>query len=565
MSKRTKQIVLSVIVTIFVFVFTLGGKVNSAQAETGGIDFSIFDELIAIDREMSEIDWDLEVGDVPPEKEAEKNKRLADLSAQYHSLFTSKRMEDFFEAVEAAWDDADDITIGIYRKAKGDYDKLTCIPEEEYRYFSELQMRAYSAWVEAKGNSDFSIFSPYLEELVEYQKKFIGYRLDKGFVYDNPYDAMLDDFEPGMTVAVLDKFFDELRRGVVPLLERVMSAEKIISGDFRYREVPLDVQRKFSPFLMETAGFDMERGQLRECEHSFTMPLGRNDTRITTHYYENDFFASFYGVMHESGHAIYEQNIAPELDNTILGTGASYGIHESQSRFFENMAGRNRAFLEGIYDDFILLTDGYFDDISAHELYEAVNIVRPSPIRITADELTYSLHIMVRYEIEKMLFNEPDLKIDDLPGIWNEKMQEYLGVTPANDAEGILQDVHWSNGEFGYFPTYALGNAYSAQILNAMEKDIDVQSSLRAADFSEIDAWLTEKIHKYGALLSPDEILAQITKEGFSPRYYIRYLTNKYESLYDLPTDSGGCAATKSALAAALLILAAAAARGTKR
>jgi len=297
---------------------------------------------------------------------------------------------------------------------------------------------------------------------------------------------------------------------------------------------PVSVQKNISEFLMKTVGYDLDRGVLRESAHPFTMGFGRNDVRITTNYDPKDFFASFYTVVHECGHAIYEQNTAKELEGTILDTGASMGIHESQSRFLENMVGRSLAFWEGIYDDFMIAADGHFDGVTVMELYRAVNLVSPSLVRIYADELTYSLHIMVRYEIEKLIFNDPDLKAEDLPALWNEKMQEYLGITPETYAEGVLQDIHWSFGEFGYFPSYSLGSADAALIWATMEKDFDVTAAVRALDFGKVNGWLTEKIHRHGAYLDPGEIRAQISGEGFTPRHYIEYLNRKYRELYGL-------------------------------
>jgi len=491
---------------------------------------AFFDKITALTHAITMFYWDMDTGGMPPGAIETRARVISVLDAELFEMKTSETMLTFFQYVEAAIErgEATDIQMGLYREFIREYNRLMCIPADEYKAFSELAVLAVAKWEEAKDKSDFSIFAPYLQQLVDYQRKFIIYRADAGMVYDTPYDALLDDYEPGMTVEILDAFFAEIRENVVPLLQSVTSGEGVIRDDFLTREVSEEIQLNVAKMLMETLGFDLNRGILAQSAHPFATSMGRNDVRITTHINPNDFFDSFFGVAHETGHAIYEQNISERLGFTPLETGSSMGIHESQSRFFENVIGRSLPFWEGIYDVFIRVTEGIFDDVSALELYAAVNIAKPSLIRIQADELTYPLHIMVRYEIEKMLFNDPDVKAEDLPEIWNAKMQEYLGVTPANDAEGILQDIHWAFGEFGYFPSYVIGSAFAAQILDVMENDFDVWASVRALDFETINGWLAERVHKHGAMLSPGEIYAQVAYEGFNPKYYVEYLTRKF-------------------------------------
>ena len=525
-----------------VFIIVWSGCTGGSDDQYEIRDFdAFFERLIALKHAEAMFIWDMETGLTPPGAIEARANTIAVISAEIFAMSTSDEMQRFFRTVEAGQrrGEIDEISLGIYRIAKRDYDMLMAIPADEYRAFSELTTISFSKWLDAREADDFSIFAPYLQELIDYQRKFIEYRRQAGIVYANPYDAMLDDFEPGMTVEIMDPFFDELRAAIVPLLRDIMAevdreGGKNIRTDFLERRIPLPIQRNLSQLIMYTVGFDPGRGVIGESEHPFSIGFGQSDVRITTNYDEDNFIASFYTVMHECGHAIYDQNVARELEGTILDTGTSMSIHESQSRFLENMIGRSYEFWQGIYDDFMRVTEGYFYDVSMRELYEAMNTVTPSLIRVDADELTYSLHIMVRYEIEKMIFNNPNLNAEDLPGLWNEKMQEYLGVRPENYAEGILQDVHWSYGEFGYFPTYALGNAYAAQIWNAMEKDFDLSAAVRALDFETINTWLTEKIHRHGSLLDSQQILAQITDEGFTSRYYIDYLTQKYAALYGI-------------------------------
>jgi len=497
---------------------------------------AFFDKLIALEQAISILSWEMETGGAPVGAMEARSKAIAVLDAERFAMLTSDEMRNFFRAVEAAQKkgEADEISLGIYRITKRDHDKLMVIPADEYQAFSGLTAYAFITWGEAREANNYTLFAQTLQQIIDYQRKFVEYRKKAGMVYTNPYDAMLDDFEPGMTVAILDVFFDDLRSNIVPLLNSIKGSSKTIRSDFLERNIPVQIQKDVSQLLVDTVGYDLNRGILGISAHPFTLGIGQSDVRITTHYDEDNLFSSFYSVMHECGHAIYEQNVAKKLEGTILDTGTSMGIHESQSRFLENQIGRSYAFWQGIEDDFRSTTGIHYNGITLDELYEAVNIVTPSLIRIEADELTYSLHIMVRYEIEKMIFNDPNLTAAELPALWNQKMQEYLGVTPQTYSEGILQDIHWSFGEFGYFPTYALGNAYAAQIWNAMEKDFDVNAAIRSLNFTAIKGWLTDKIHKHGALLTPAQVLAQFTNEGFNASYYIDYLKSKYSALYEI-------------------------------
>ena len=497
---------------------------------------AFFDRYVALLQADALFAWDMETGGTAEGAMEARGKTVGIISAELYDISISQDMQNFFKTVEKAMEkgEVDEKTKSIYRITKSDYDKAMAIPKEEYQAFSEMTTVSYSKWHEAKEKNDYNIFEPYLQDIIDYNRKVIEYRKQAGMEYENPYDALLDDFEPGLTTKTLDGFFDELRSEILPLLKSIKESNKEIRTDFLQRKIPLSIQKDISEFLMKTTGFDMNRGILAESAHPMTIGIGQSDVRITTRYTENDFAESFYAVMHESGHAIYEQNVAKELESTILDTGVSMGIHESQSRFLENMVGRSYEFWEAIYDDFQKITKGHFEDVSALQFYEALNVVEPSFIRIQADELTYSLHIMVRYEIEKEIANNPELTAKDLPGLWDEKMLEYLGITPESYAEGILQDSHWSFGEFGYFPTYAIGNAYAAQFTNAMEKDFDLKTAISELDFTVINNWSTEKIHKHGSMLQPFEILSNITDEDFSSKYYIDYLKQKYTELYGI-------------------------------
>ena len=333
-----------------------------------------------------------------------------------------------------------------------------------------------------------------------------------------------------MNVKKLDKFFEELKKEIVPLLKDIKENKRDFQKKIKFQVSEFE-QRLFSEEVLKYIGFDLERGVLSESAHPFTLTVNKDDVRLTTRYLEELPFSSVFSIIHEGGHGMYEQGVAEELKDTILSDGASMGIHESQSRFYENVIGRSKEFWCGVLGKSKFKYDK-LSELSLEEIYKGINEVSPSLIRVEADELTYSLHIMVRYEIEKGILSGEYL-IKDLPKIWNDKMYEYLGVTPKTDSEGVLQDVHWSCGLIGYFPSYALGNVYSLQILNAMKKDINIEGALERGELKIIREWLKEKIHRYGKLKTPKEIMLSVTGEELNPVYYIEYLKNKYKNIYN--------------------------------
>jgi carboxypeptidase Taq len=393
-----------------------------------------------------------------------------------------------------------------------------------------LQSKAESVWEDARAQSDFSMFEPYLEKIVDFKKRFVNYWGHEG----NPYNPLLDLYEPGVTVDVIDRVFGQVREHIVPLVKAVTEAKDQPKTDFLFETFPADKQRAFSLEILKAMQYDFEGGRLDETVHPFCTGINYGDVRVTTRYDEKDFRTAVFGTIHEGGHALYDQNISKDLQGTPLRDGASMGIHESQSLFWENFVGRNRSFWEKKYPVLKKYASGQFDSVDLEDYYRAINVAGPSLIRIEADEMTYPLHIMVRYEIEKGLING-ELAVKDLPGIWNEKMKDYVGIEPKRDAEGVLQDVHWSGGDFGYFPSYALGYMYAAQIKNAMLKDIpEFDRLLGEGNLSPIKEWLTQKVHRYGKTKKPIEILRDVTGEGLNAEYLIAYLENKYKEVYRL-------------------------------
>ena len=346
------------------------------------------------------------------------------------------------------------------------FDQMKKIPAEEYVAYSVLMNDAQSAWEKAKNENDFDAFAPYLEKIVEFNRKFAGYYdADKA-----PYDALLNEYEEGMNMETLDEFFAQLRSAIVPLLEKVQAAPQI-DDSFLHQNFPLEGQKKYAEYLMEVLGLDRRYCGIAESEHPYTTNFNNKDVRITTHYHEDHVTFSIFSVIHEGGHAIYELGADDKYNYTCLSGGVSMGIHESQSRFYENLIGRSRAFCYHVFPKLKELFPEQLKGVDAEMYYRAVNKSQPSLIRTEADELTYALHVMVRYEIEKQMI-AGTLAIKDVPAEWNRLYKEYLGVDVPSDSQGCLQDSHWSGGSIGYFPSYALGSAYGPQILKAMKEDL---------------------------------------------------------------------------------------------
>ncbi|UOQ93537.1 carboxypeptidase M32 [Halobacillus shinanisalinarum] len=468
--------------------------------------------------------WDMRTK--APKKAVEtRSEVLGVLSQKVHEIQTSDEMKTCLDDLEGKATNR--IVQKAVEEAKETYERTAKIPTSEYKAYVTLQSKAESMWAEAKENNDFKSFQPYLEELVAYNRSFAEY-----WGYDkHKYDALLHNYEPGVTVEVLEQVFPKVRKSLTELLEQIKQAPvqpdpSLLEGHF-----PKGMQEGFSYEILHRMGYDFNAGRLDETVHPFAIGLNQNDVRVTTKYDEKDFRTAVFGTIHEGGHALYEQNIDPKLAFTPLATGTSMGIHESQSLFWENFVSRSRPFWENHYELFQNHAPERFEALALDDFYKAVNEVKPSMIRIEADELTYCLHIMVRYELEKALIGG-EIEVKDLPKLWNEKMEDYLGVTPANDAEGVLQDIHWSGGDFGYFPSYALGYMYAAQFQYTMKQELDFNEVIQKGNFKQIQGWLTEHIHQFGKMKKPLEILNDVTGEGLNPDYLVTYLTNKYKGIY---------------------------------
>jgi len=436
-----------------------------------------------------------------------------------------KNTLDFLNENKASLDSITQAKLLIYTQ---DFERISKIPMDEYANYEALIAKSNVAWEEAKNTDDFTVFAPYLEKVLTTLKKFVGYRGYTG----HPYNTLLGDYEFGLTTDEVDVFFHDLKERIVPLVKRIQDKQGI-DNTFADQFFDIKKQELFSNYLMEQLNFKMDCGTIAVSAHPFTMNLSRNDVRITTHYHEFDFLSAISSTIHETGHALYEQNIDESFGLSALTSGTSMGIHESQSRIYENNFGRSLYFWKKHYPKLVELFPTQLGDVSLEKFHQSLNTVKPSLIRIEADEVTYPLHIMVRYEMEKMIMTE-DVDVNALPTIWMDKYEEYLGIRPSSDKVGILQDVHWSEGLFGYFPSYALGSAYAAQFEHYMRKDLDVDSLLEQGNTQPILAWLTEKIHRYGSSKKPNEIILLATGEPFNSSYFINYLEEKYTKLYNL-------------------------------
>ncbi len=415
-------------------------------------------------------------------------------------------------------------------EAKEGLEKLKKVPMDEYIDYMSLLAESENLWARAKRNNDFQLFQPTLERIVEFNRKYIKYvETDKL----KGYDVLLDEYEKGMSSKEYDEFFDTIKTELVPFVKEVVSKKLEFDDAFNKLEYPKAEQKKFVDYIAEVLDFDLKRGFIKESEHPFTSGFGTTDVRITNHYYEDNFTSAIFSGIHELGHATYEQQINPELNKTLSGGGASMALHESQSRFYENIIGRSLEFWKVHFPKLKSIFKKQLRGVKLNDFYKLINRAEASLIRTDADELTYPIHIMIRYDIEKSLFNN-EIEVSELPQVWNKKYKEYLGVDVPSDKEGVLQDVHWAGGSFGYFPTYALGSAYSAQIFKIMNKDFNVLKSLKSGNTKEINQWLQEHLHKYGSSKYPKELFKICTGRKFNPKYYISYLIKKYSKIYEI-------------------------------
>jgi carboxypeptidase Taq len=475
--------------------------------------------------------WDQEVY-MPGANSAYRAEQLSLLAGMCHQKFTDPEMGKLMAQAESSkgltGDALSDSAVNL-REWRRSYDRSTKLPQKLVEEMTRVTSQAQVEWVEARRENKFSRFQPWLDKIIPLcreQAECYGYP-------EHPYDALLEDYEPGLTTWELNRLLPPLKENLSALSAKITSAKRQPDISILKRKCALTAQQAFCHRMAESIGFDFSRGRIDVSAHPFTTGLGPADTRITTRFEETNFENAFFSTLHEAGHGIYDQNLPSNGHyGTPRASAVSLGIHESQSRLWENLVGRSLAFWKFFYPELKKAFPGVFDDVSLETFHFAINHSAPSLIRTESDEVTYNLHVCLRYEIEVALIGGT-LKTADLPSAWNEAMKKYLGVTPPNDALGCLQDVHWSHGSFGYFPTYTLGNLYSAQFFDAANKDLGgLEASFEKGDFSGLKKWLNEKIHAQGQRYRAHELCRQATGKELSGEIFLGYLGKKFGGLY---------------------------------
>jgi carboxypeptidase Taq len=456
--------------------------------------------------------------------------QIATLERLTHERFTSARTLELIEAAEPELDGqpADSIEARIVSEARRTFEKSSRVPVELATARARAASHGYKAWVAAREANDFSAYAPVLEENFKLARDYIACFDD----YEHPYDIVLDDFAPGMRTSQVNELLGEMRDQLLPLIEELAGRSiDLAPVQARY---PIDGQRQVVDRVLRWMGFDDASWRLDDTVHPFEQSFSVNDIRLTTRYLESYFPTGLYGAMHECGHGLFEAGVSPELQRTPLGTIRSSSIHESQSRLWENMVGRGRAFCTALTPLLVEHSRGALDGLEADAYFRAVNTVQPSTIRIEADETTYGLHIVLRYELECLLLTN-ELTVADLPEAWNTRMREYLGVEVPSDAQGVMQDVHWSEGLFGYFPSYAIGNLIAGQLWARARTDIPgLDDQLAAHELAPLREWLREHVHRHGSRYSDNELLAQAVGESVQVMPFISYLRAKLGDVYQL-------------------------------
>jgi len=487
-------------------------------------------EILDLRATSNLLGWD-QLVNMPEGGAEDRGEQIATIERIMHIKATSDEIGHLLTdlAAYASQIDPDSDDARLIKVTKREYEKKTKVPADYVAEFARVSTVAQSVWEKAKKDSDFAVFQPHLEKLIDLRRRYADFFKP----WDHVYDPLLDDFEPGMKTTEVQEIFNALRPKQVELIKAI-SQKPQVEKSFLYLDYPEKGQWDFGVEVISKFGYDWKHGRQDKSVHPFTTGFGLNDVRITTRF-KNDFLPTgMFGTMHECGHALYEMGINKQYNRSPLADGASMAVHESQSRMWENLIGRSKAFWKHFYPRLKEIFPSQLGNVDAEMFYKSVNAVEPSFIRVEADEATYNLHIMLRLEMEIALM-EGSLQAKDAPQAWNEKFKQYLGIVPPDDAQGVLQDVHWSFGGFGYFPTYALGNLVSAQIWERMAKDIpDIDQKVEDAKFDVILSWLREHVHVYGAKYEPQELVQKVTGSKITPEPFIRYLETKFGDIYSL-------------------------------
>ena len=489
---------------------------------------TLLEEVVDLHHAASLIEWDEQVL-MPPGGAMTHGEMVATIRKVAHEKFTSDdvgRAIDELRRNPPSDDDTSD-TSRLIAIASHDYEKSVRVPAEFVAEQAQAVSAAQHAWAAARAASDFAAFRPHLEKLVDLKRRYVGF-FDPA---EHPYDILLDDFEQGMTTADVRQIFSVLRPRQVALI-RELAARPQVEDSFLHVPYGEDAMSEFARTVVTAMGFDWQRGRQDRSVHPFATGIGPDDVRITTRFVKQEPLSLLFGVVHETGHALYEQGISPAFSRSLLGNAASLGVHESQSRLWENLVGRSLPFWEHFYPSLQQHFPSQLGAVSLDRFYRAINRVNPTLIRVESDEATYHLHIMLRVEMEIGLI-EGRVSVAELPELWRTRMHEYLGVVPSDDAKGVLQDIHWSIGAFGYFATYTLGNLISAQLWSAfLRANSERDTQIRKGEFAPLLAWLRENIHRHGRKFLAQELVERVTGSRIDPEPYLQYLETKYRGVY---------------------------------
>lgn len=486
-------------------------------------------EMDLIQQALGVLEWDTQTG-MPEDASDYRGEVSSYLYGKYFAKKVGPKMAEVLAYFSQHIEELSEVGKASLTLVKEEYDREQAVPNDLMVEYSKATSKAHHAWQKARQKKDFALFYDALKENVRLTKELISYwKKDE----KTDYDVLLNLYKPNMTTEVLDDVFSTVRDGIIALREKIADEGVKPRTDFLNRKMTKEQQRKFVIKVVQDLGFDLNRGRIDDTTHPFATGINHRDVRLTNRWNETDFSMGILGLIHEAGHGVYEQNISEKFEHTPVHEGASMGIHESQSLFNELVIGSRKSFWQKQYPFLQECAQGTFDDIPFTDFYASLKQTQASLIRIEADSLTYILHIIIRYEIEKMIFND-EVSVDELPQIWNDKYEKYLGIRPTNDLEGILQDVHWSAAEFGYFPSYALGYMYACQLYYAMKKVIDVDQVLSSDDYSPIREWLTQNIHQYGASKKPNQLIYDATGEALNPQYLLKYLQEIYFDVYQI-------------------------------
>jgi carboxypeptidase Taq len=515
---------------------------NTDEATTFTVSNQHISELLQRLHEITDLDllgalarWDQQTA-MPDGAADVRMYQVATLQGLLHERITAPRLGELLKALDDVieQDHFTDADRGLVRHAHRMYDRATKLPRTLVEELARVEVASISAWVNARKQNDFASFAPWLQRMLNLKREVadrIGYT-------DTRYDALLDEFEPGLTASKVEALFAPVRSASTALLRRIQASGHQIDASCLYGKFSVLQQEKLCEKMASSIGYDLMYGQIARSAHPFTSSFGSPlDVRFTVRYDEHYLQQSLMAALHEGGHALYEQGSARTLIRTPLAGGASLGMHESQSRMWENVIGRSLPFWQGRYALVREVFPEQFNTVDVATFVRALNKVEPNLIRVEADEVTYNLHIIIRFELEKAMF-DGEIAVESLPGLWNARYREYLGIEPENDAVGVLQDVHWSEGLMGYFPTYTLGNLYAAQIYHTLRGAFpDFDTRLAAGDTSFVLQWLREHMYSVGATYEPQELLRRLTGEDANPQYFVRYLTARFEQIYNLSAD----------------------------